>query len=166
MPTTGGSDFYPFGVKINIICWFYAPYFIGDVVTSKPFELKTLNCISEVRIEIERMTFKVASYNFYLSYTLSKGVFFTKASFQYGLRSNLPGSSIKLTLFLHSLSMAALKHGWFESGWLSWLVCVEVTFSNDLTVLLVKVEEGPKSSLLFLAPFANFLSRGLDCCCS
>jgi len=46
----------------------------------------------------------------------SKGVFLTKASFQYGFKSILPGTSRRLTIFGESLSRAFLKHGWVDKG--------------------------------------------------
>lgn len=41
-----------------------------------------------------------------------------KASFQYGLSSNFPGISSKLTKLGQSLSIACLKKGLLERGWL------------------------------------------------
>jgi hypothetical protein len=32
MPTTGGSDFYPFGVITSIICCISGPYLTGELV--------------------------------------------------------------------------------------------------------------------------------------
>lgn len=101
---------------MSIICWHSGPYLTAELAISNPLELKTLNCISAVLIDIDRIALRVVSSIFYLISIPSKLVFLTNASFQYGLSSSLPGSSNKLTLFLQSLSMANLKRGWVDKG--------------------------------------------------
>jgi hypothetical protein len=86
------------------------------------------------------------------------------------LISNLPGKSIKLIKFGQSLSRAFLKQGWVESGWLVALLVtvVEVVSANVLIVPFPTVDLVAIESLWSLAELdflANFLSKGLACCC-
>jgi len=69
-----------------------------------------LNCIYDVCKAIDNITFNDPYYTFYLISQPSKGVFLTKASFQYGFNYNFPGKSIKLTKLGLNLSIAFLKN--------------------------------------------------------
>ncbi len=170
MPTVGGSILSPFGVKVSMICWLSGVYFIGEFVMSKPLERKILNCISVVITLITKIAFSTPSSIFSLTSHSSNADFFTNASFQYGLRSILPGVSSKLTKFGHRRSMAFLKHGCVDNGWLVavLLVCCGVVSANDLMVLLADVLDMMDYACILADDdfLANFFNKGFACCCS
>ena len=64
-----------------------------------------------------------------------------------------------------NLSIAFLKHGWVDSGWLVDTFVSRVgTDSNDFIVLFPTVLIVLDSTYLFDF-LANFFNKGFDCCC-